>query len=295
MQAEKKGLWQVHAAVLLMGFAGLFPKWIPLPAPVLTWGRVFSSALILALVLAVQRQRFFPKSRKDCLWLCAAGAVLALHWSTFQGSIQVSTVAVGTLTFSTFPIFVTFLEPVLFHERLRPSSVVTAAVMFCGVLLIVPRFELGDRMVQGVLLGMVGSLTYAVLSLINRRMGRTCSGTQTAFCEQAVAAVLLLPVLIFDRPQVTAQEVGLILLFGSVFTALAHTLFIVGIRFVRVQTAGVISSLESVYGIILAALLLGEWPTSREVMGAVIILGAAVASTLLAARPHKHPAQSADS
>ena len=86
------------------------------------------------------------ESRKDYVLMVTAGIVLAVHWTTFMQSIQTSTVAIGTLTFSTFPLFVTFLEPVLFHEKLRASSVVSAFIMLLGVLCIVPEFELGNAM-----------------------------------------------------------------------------------------------------------------------------------------------------
>lgn len=58
------------------------------------------------------------------MWMVGAGAVLAIHWSSYMQSIQSSTVAVGTLTVSTFPIFVIFLEPYLFHEKLKKSECV---------------------------------------------------------------------------------------------------------------------------------------------------------------------------
>jgi broad specificity polyphosphatase/5'/3'-nucleotidase SurE len=51
---------------------------------------------------------------------------MAIHWTTFFQSIQVSSVAIGTITFSTFPLFVTFLEPVIYKERLTLQNVLLA-------------------------------------------------------------------------------------------------------------------------------------------------------------------------
>ena len=67
-------------------------------------------------------------------------------------------------------------------------------------------------------------------------------------------------------------------------TGVAHSLFISGMRSVRAQTAGVIASLESVYGIASAALLIGEFPTLRELAGGAVILGTAFVSTLRSSR-----------
>ena len=66
-------------------------------------------------------------------------------------SIQSSTVAVGTLTVSTFPIFVIFLEPYLFHEKLKKSDVFCTLMMLVGVFFIVPAFQMDNQITQGVL------------------------------------------------------------------------------------------------------------------------------------------------
>ena len=66
-------------------------------------------------------------------------------------SIQSSTVAVGTLTVSTFPVFVIFLEPYLFHEKLKKSDVFCTLMMLVGVFFIVPAFQMDNQITQGVL------------------------------------------------------------------------------------------------------------------------------------------------
>ena len=80
---------------------------------------------------------------------------------------------------------------------------------------------------------------------------------------------------------------GLIALLGVVFTGLAHSLFIGGMKTVRAQTAGIIASMETVYGIASAAVILGEIPSGREILGGCIILGAAFCSTMLSSKEKK--------
>lgn len=284
MENQKKSLFSIHIAVLLFGLAGLFAKWINLPAVIIVLGRVIFSSLSLFCLLKIRKSSMRLHSKRDYILMVAAGVVLAIHWTTFMQSIQTSTVAVGTLTFSTFPLFVTFLEPVLFHEKLKASSVVSAIVMVIGVLFIVPEFQLGNTMTQGVLWGMVCSLSYAVLSLMNRLFMEKYTSSQTAFYEQVTASVVLLPALFVMRPSVTASEVFVLILLGVVFTAVAHTMYIEGLKHIKVQTAGIISGLESVYGIVAAFLFLGEKPGIKELVGGMIILGVVFYSTRLSAR-----------
>ena len=159
-----------------------------------------------------------------------------------------------------------------------------AFVMFGGVLLVVPRTGAGPDMTAGMIWGMVGSVSYAVMSLLNRKFVSRYEGSVVAFYEQGTAALLMLPILLFDRPHASALDWALLAVLGVVLTGVAHSLFISGMRSVRAQTAGVIASLESVYGIASAALLIGEFPTLRELAGGAVILGTAFVSTLRSSR-----------
>ena len=283
MESRRNGLASIHIAVLLFGLAGLFAKWVDLPAVIIVLGRVIFSSLFLWFLLKIKKERLRLLSGRDYLLMITAGIVLAVHWTTFMQSIQTSTVAIGTLTFSTFPLFVTFLEPVLFREKIRLSSVVSAVIMLCGVLFIVPEFQLGNTMTQGVVWGMTGSLSYAVLSLMNRKIMEKYTSSLTAFYEQATAGIVLLPSVFLLKPAVNGKDILVLLLLGVVFTAVAHTMYIDGLGTVKVQTAGIISGLESVYGILAAFLFLGEKPGIKELAGGVIILGVVFYSTFASA------------
>jgi drug/metabolite transporter (DMT)-like permease len=71
----------------------------------------------------------------------------------------------------------------------------------------------------------------------------------------------------------TAKDIGLLIIFGVVTTALAHTLFINCLKYIPAQLAAICSSMETVYGIIFAMIFLKESPWPGEIAGAVIILG----------------------
>ena len=49
---------------------------------------------------------------------------------------------------------------------------------------------------------------------------------------------------------------------------------------IRDRTAGIIAGMESVYGIILAALVLKMPPTARELIGGAIVLGVSLYTTI---------------
>lgn len=273
-------LIQVHIAVLLFGLAGLFGKWVALPASVIVFGRVFFGAAALLLIL---RWRGIPlrlNNRQDAITLSVSGVILAVHWVTFFQAIQVAGVAVGLIAYATFPVFATFLEPIFDRVRVQRKDIVLAAVTFGGAVLVVPSFELGNEVTQGFLWGVVSAGTFALLSIFNRRNVADYSGLLVAFYQDVVATIVLLPALFLATYTLTAEKVALLVLLGVVFTAIAHSLYIQGLRHVRAQVASIIASLESVYGIIFALVLLGERPLPRVLLGGAIILGAAAYSSI---------------
>ena len=284
MEQRKKNnltdLLMIHGAVLLFGLAGVISKGITTGSMMITFGRVFFSSITLYILCMATRTSIKLKSRADLLRLVITGAVLALHWFSFIESVRVASVAVGTITFSTFPLFVTFIEPVMFREKLRLKSVICAIVMLIGVFVLVPLDDLAGFSPAGLAWGMLSALTYALLSLMNRRFSAVYPGSVVCFYEQSAAAVVLLPFVAVMRPAVTGIDITLIAVLGVFCTAFAHSLFVSSLRQVKVQTAGIIAGMESVYGIILAALVLKMPPTARELIGGAIVLGVSLYTTI---------------
>jgi drug/metabolite transporter (DMT)-like permease len=282
MNIKNKSLMEIHIAVFLFGVAGLFGKILALPAMIIVLGRVVFSSIFLFIIMVYMKKGIKLDERKHYFYLAAMGIILAIHWSTFFMSIQVSTVAIGLLTFSTFPVFVTFLEPYFFKESIKISDVVIALITFLGVALVVPSFKLGNSMTQGVLWGLASGFTYAILSMLNRKYVKDYESFVIAFYEQLCAAIVLMPFLFFQKPVFQSRDILLLLLLGTIFTGISHSLFINGLKNIKTQTAGIISSLEPVYGIIFAAAVLSEIPSLREILGGIIILGTVFYSTIKA-------------
>lgn len=268
-------LLALHLAVLLFGAAGLFGKLVALPPTVLVLGRVVFASLFLAAVLRIRGTGMGLQRRGDAAGLVGLGLLLAAHWVTFFHSIQLSTVAVGLLTFSTFPVFTAVLEPLLLKESWSWSSLGAALVSLAGVALVVPELDWANTLTRGAFWGVISGLTFALLSVANRGYVRRYPPLVLAFHQDLWAAVALLPFAFGLAAPPTVRELGLLLLLGVVFTALAHTLFIRGLREVRARTASVIATLEPVYGIAFAVLLLGEIPGGRTLAGGAVILAVA--------------------
>lgn len=274
-----RSLLQVHVAVLLFGVAGLFGEWLALPSAIIVLGRVFFGAAALLLIVPLFGDPLRLQRPRDYGVLAVAGVILAVHWVTFFQAIQVSGVAVGLIAYATFPVFTTFLEPLFFREQLQRTDVIVALVAFAGAVLVVPSFSLADDITRGFAWGVVSALAFALLTIFNRLNAADYSGLQVALYQDAAATLVLLPALFLTDYTLTARSWLLLVLLGVVFTAVAHSLYIQGLRRVRAQVASIIASLESVYGIVLALVLLGDVPSLRTLLGGAVIVGAAIYSS----------------
>lgn len=271
---RRPGLIQIHVAVFLFGFAGLLGKSIQAGPEVITFGRTFFAAIALLCGLAATGKSLSIRTPRDLATLCFSGLFLAMHWYAFFRSIQVSSVAVGLLTFSTFPIFTTFMEPYFFNEKLEIFDVAVSFVVAAGLALIVPSFDYSDKVTQGVLWGVLSGFLFACLSLVNRiQVGKYAPLTVT-FYQLCFATVFNLPFVLLSGGFPSARDIFMLLILGSICTATAHALFIASLRHIKARLAAVTTGLEPIYGIAFAYLLMGEAPEARTVYGGLIVLGA---------------------
>lgn len=275
-----KNILFLHIAVMLFGLSGVVAQFVKVSAVMVALGRVVCSSLLLFLIAVVKKDSLKLRSRKDYGLIILTGIVMAVHWTTFFQSIQVSSVAIGTITFSTFPLFLTFIEPFVFHEKLKKQSIFTAAVLFIGVLITIPEFSMENNTTVGIIWGMLCSFTYAVMTLANRYFSARYAGRIICLYEQGTAAVVLLPALFIVKASWQAQDIAGVAFVGFICTAFAYSLYVSAQKNVRAQTAGIISGMETVYGIVYAMLFLGEVPSIRELVGGAVILGVAMYSSL---------------
>ncbi|QZY57432.1 DMT family transporter [Crassaminicella profunda] len=271
-EQKNKSLIEVHIAVLFFGLAGLFGKLILLPSLVIVFGRVVFASLFLGSILLLKKQSIRLEKGKDYCYFIILGFILALHWVTFFLAIQMSTVAIGLLMFSTFPVFVTFIEPVFFKYKICMKDIVIAVITFFGVSFVMPEFKFESSITQGALWGILSGFTFAILSILNKKYVGKYNSIVISFYQDLVATLLLLPLILVLKPIFQTKDVIFIAVLGIVFTGIAHTLFINGLKNVKAQTASIIASLEPVYGILATAIIIGEIPSLREIVGGIIIL-----------------------
>ncbi len=269
-----------HIAVFLFGFSGLFGKFFSFSSIFIVLGRTFFAwlALIIFIISFKKTMSIKPDSLKTSLSFALQGLLLAFHWVCFFYSIQISTVAIGLLTFSTFPLFVTFLEPVFFKEKLYLKDIIFACMIFGGTFLIIPCFDFSNTMTKGGCIGIIAGFTFALLTIINRHSAKNINPLLIALYQNFFASLfLLIPAFLINSSLPSYSDLPLLAVLGILCTAVSHSLFIKSLARIKAKTVSIITGLEPVWGIALALLILKEIPGLTTIIGGIIII---FASTL---------------
>jgi drug/metabolite transporter (DMT)-like permease len=275
-------MFNLHFAILLFGLAGIAAKMITVSPSVVVFARTVVGGLALAMVWRCSSGRQ-AIDRNTVFRLLPSGALLGLHWLTFFLAVKVSTVAIGLLSFATFPVFVAFLEPLMSRTRLCSRDILMALVVFVGLVLVVPSYSLGDHMFQGVLWGLLSAVSFALVTCINKRVVGSTDPIVVGLLQNAWTALFFLPA-IGEALSMTGTDIALIAFLGIGCSAIGHTLFVAALRKVRAELAAVTSGLEPLYGIVFAYVLLGEIPSLHTAVGGALILSAVTMASIIDSR-----------
>jgi drug/metabolite transporter (DMT)-like permease len=280
----KKGLFELHLSVIIMSATPLFARLVKLSPTDITAFRCLIASLTLLLFARLTGTQLTLLRRSDLGLLLMLGLFMALHWVTFFAAVQICGVGISLIAVYTFPVMTVLMEPLFFRERIDRRDLAVALIVLFGVYLAVPGGFGGGRIALGAALGIVSALLYTLRNLFYRKYLCDYPSSTMMFYQIAVAALLLLPFVTRGIDLVTEQRWIYILLLGVVFTAIAHTLFVGSLRTIKASTAGMIASMEPIYGMAFAALVLSEIPAVKTVAGGLIVVGAAVYTSIRAGR-----------
>ena len=131
---------------------------------------------------------------------------------------------------------------------------------------------------------LVCAVIFTVHILVIDRFSPKCDGVRMSCIQFAVVTVVtLICALIFELPMDISSitsSIGPIIMLGIGSSGIAYTLQIIAQRNVNPAVASIIMSLESVFGVLGAAIILGEKMTNREYAGCAIVFVAVILSQL---------------
>jgi drug/metabolite transporter (DMT)-like permease len=212
------------------------------------------------------------KSNKDYAPFFISGVFMALHWVTYFYALKLANVALGLLSLYTFPIIIAFLEPLFFKVKFNPVYILLGLMVLAGLFLLTPEFNIESSQVKGILYGVFSAFCYAIRILILKKQVANYNGTMLMFYQTVIITILLLPTLFYMDSSGLQSQLPYLVLLAFLTTAVGHSLMLHSLKFFSAATASIISSLQPIFGIILAFFFLSEIPTWNTFYGGSLIL-----------------------
>lgn len=250
---------------------------IVLAAPPLTALVIrFALSAVVAIALARAMGQTWRLSRAEwrtvvIFGLCQNALYLGLNWVAMQ-HVEASAAAIIA---SMMPLIVAFLGWLLYGEKLRPVAVAGLVAGVLGVALI-----MGVRLKHGLdipglllCLGGVVALTFATLAA--RGAGGSRNMMMIVGMQMAVGALaLLVPALVLEAGRPVHWSGPLV--WSFLYTVLAPGIGATWIWFLLVARVGAVRAatfhfLSPIFGVVIAAALLGERFGASDVIGAGIV------------------------
>ncbi len=289
MPPARKALLQIHLCVVIWGFTAILGKLITLPAFALVWWRMF--LVVAALVFIPAFWRGLRRMSLRTIGIFAGiGVVVALHWVTFYGAIKLANASVAATCMGVAPIIMSVVEPWITRKRFDPRELLIGVAAIPGVMLVVGGTPQGMRL--GIAAGVLSALLVAVFGSLNKRYVELGEPMAVTGLELAAGtAFLTLLALVFggnvtNLPLPGVHDAVLLVVLSLACTLFPFALSLVALRNLSAFSAQLAVSLEPVYAVFLAMLLLGE---QRELglqfyAGLAVILGSVFAHAMLQRR-----------
>jgi len=283
----QKSLWSLHVAVVLLGITALFSRLIPLSALDITFGRSVVACGCLFGMLKLTGKSLRLNSLKDLKIGVLLGVIMALHWVTYFAAMQYASVAVGMIALFTFPVITVLLEPFFEKITLVWQDLVSACIVLLGIFLIVPDLSLENDVTLGIAVGVVSALLYSLRNLIHRSYFSQYSGAHAMTLQTFVIVLCLFFFTSEKLYQISLETLGMLVVLGSVCTALPHALVASSLKHLRAKTFSLIACIQPLYGVIFAYLVLKEQPSWQTLIGGVLVISAALYETVNAQKLHQ--------
>lgn len=257
----KKAFIQLHLAVFLAGFTGILGRLISLNEGLLVWYRLLITVITLW-ALSFLRKQEIKISWKDILRVSGVGAIAALHWVSFYGSIKYSNVSVALLCFSSIGFFTALIEPIIFRTRIDIIELLLGLLVVVGIYLI---FHFDPHYKTGIIIGLIAALLGSIFPILNRKLLERVPVQTLTIYELGggfVFLTLLLPFYLaifptayyFPRP----SDWLWLLILSWLCTVFAFTLSMNALQKISAFTVNLTYNLEPVYGIALAFIVFRE-------------------------------------
>lgn len=262
----------LHLIVFIWGFTAVLGALISINADALVWYRMLFAGIFLFFYI-VYKKISFKLPPKEIFKLIFVGLLIAIHWILFFKAIHVSNVSITLAVFSLGAFFASILEPFFYKRKVLWYEVLFGLVIIAGLGVIL---QVDINYFEGMIYALVSVIIGVLFTLMNGKLTEKHESVIITFYEFFAGVFFISVYFLFinkftvDFFILSSNDWIFIVILASVCTAYAFTASVKVMRQLSPYTIMLTTSLEPVYGIILAYFILGD----KEKMSAEFYIGA---------------------
>lgn len=274
---------------------------------IVTWRAAIGAAAVLLLLVVLRaitgrravEVRAVPVRER---WFIAAGGLanLVLNLAMFMAFVRIE-IGLSLLVFYAYPAVVAAASVAWFGARLDALRWAALGLSTLGlVLTLLGAGQFGELDAIGIGLSLLAAVAQAFYVLAARHGFAAIPPIEAAVTTMSLAAggylviaVVAGQLVALGTPLASGEGMAAVLLAGLIGAGIPTLCFITGIRLLGAPRAAILSTVEPVVGVLLAAWILNEQPTPTQLLGGAFILVAAVVLQLGGAAAAEHEAVAA--
>jgi drug/metabolite transporter (DMT)-like permease len=235
------------------------------------------AAILMAALLAFRREPL-PRWR-TLAWLVGMGAIGYVGQSfSYLSAIKYASAGLVALLLYLYPSFVAILSAVFLKEKFNRLKIIALVLATLGAALTAnPQ---GGAW-TGILLALASAVIYSIYIIVGTGVMRQVSAMQSSTVIFASAGIVYAALTAFNGPHWPATSAGwlTVVALALIATVVPVTTFLGGLKLIGPTNASLLSTLEPVVTVLLAALLFGERLPPITLLGGGLILAAVILLT----------------
>jgi len=268
----------LFAGVLSVSFAAIFIRLADAPPLVIATYRLAIASVILIPIASIKSMRDLNRlSKHDILLILLSSAFIALHFGLWITSLSYTSIVSSVVLVTSHPAFVAVISYFLWGERLNKLTISGIVVALTGVILInYGDLTFGSQAIIGNLLALLAGFAMGAYLVIGRQLRTRIDILSYLTIIYTFSAVLLLAATMtfgysfFGYPHITYI---MLILLALIPQLVGHSCLNLAVRLMPVTLVSVAILGEPVGATLLGSFILGEMPTTNEIVGGLLILG----------------------
>lgn len=267
-----KSYLKLHLIVFIWGFTAILGALISIQADALVWYRMLLASVFLFFFIVFKKESFRIPI-KEFFKLIFVGLLIALHWIFFFEAIHISNVSITLAVFSLGAFLASILEPIFYGRKVLWYEVFFGLIIIAALGMIL---QVEINYFSGIMYALASIIIGVLFTLMNGKLIEKHEPSVITFYEFLAGVFFITIYFLFTNKFnvnffiLTSKDWIYLLILSSVCTAYAFTASVKVMRVLSPYTIMLTTSLEPVYGIVLAFFIIG----GKEKMSVSFYIGA---------------------